>query len=90
VSGICDFCSAPDPPYLERSPTFEVIGGVSEGDWASCEECHQLIAVRDWPALEKRGVKAMERKFPYAPPVVLEMSVKHLQTRFRANRAETG
>ena len=45
---LCDFCSAPDARW--RHPARSFIGyvapgvvGESVGDWAACQECHQLI-----------------------------------------------
>ena len=45
---LCDFCSAPDAGW--RHPARSFIGyvapgvvGESVGDWAACQECHQLI-----------------------------------------------
>ena len=49
---LCDFCSAPDAGWRHPARNFigYVAGGVvgeSVGDWAACQECHQLIVSGD-------------------------------------------
>jgi hypothetical protein len=89
---VCDFCSSPDPRFDEASPDFEVklpegLAGRSKGAWASCQTCHDLIAQRDWQGLEKRALKAMQRKYPGAPREDVARAVRELQLRFRAHRS---
>jgi len=77
VSGICDFCSAPNPPWQEVCPEdeYKLIGvqhgrefdtgwaGHSLGDhWAACRKCHTIIAKGDAVALARRGADHLVRK----------------------------
>jgi hypothetical protein len=89
MSSKCDFCSAPDPPHMEGSPSFDLApGATSLGDWASCDECHQLIAGRRWRELEHRAVEAMKQRYPNHSQAQIMLAVRHLQNRFRARRHE--
>lgn len=97
MSGKCDFCSEDDPPFLEHAQDFTVVGitdegrgdpiGISEGAWASCSPCHQLIEQEDWAGLQKRGADSMQRLYPGHPRALVETAVQHMQSGFRASRS---
>lgn len=57
--GVCDFCSDPTPLYVEQVKSFEFMAGyTSEGGWATCETCHQLVMDNNRTGLLTRGVKS--------------------------------
>jgi hypothetical protein len=58
----CDFCFADDPEYILPARTFEVPGGFggSDGDWAPCGACADLIDRNDWNGLLRRAVAGYE------------------------------
>ena len=56
---LCDFCSAPDAGWRHPARSFigYVAGGVvgeSVGDWAACQECHQLIVSGNRAATDRK------------------------------------
>jgi hypothetical protein len=88
----CDFCSSPDPPYLEEARPFTFrltsdLDGRSESDWASCARCHELITDRNWIDLEARAVARMRRLHPDVPRASVEAGVHAIHVRFRAHQA---
>jgi hypothetical protein len=76
---------------MEAAPDFrlepaELVQATSEGGWASCTTCHELIAKSDWHGLEKRGVEAMSRVYPFQPREIVVLSVRSIQRQFRLHR----
>ena len=66
---LCDFCSAPDAVW--RHPARSFIGyvaagvvGESVGDWAACQECHQLIVSDEPSAIDRKIGLDLHRKAP--------------------------
>lgn len=90
---ICDFCSAPDPQW--RYPARNFIGyeaggiiGESIGEWAACQECHQLIVLDERARLTERSVVSF---IAFQPELVairseLETELGTLHGRFFENR----
>jgi len=66
---LCDFCSAPDAGW--RHPARSFIGyvapgvvGESVGDWAACQECHNLIVSGNRAGLTERSVSTFIAMHP--------------------------
>lgn len=62
---ICDFCSAPEVQwrYHARNIRLGSLFGVehmSEGDWAACSPCRELIDAGDREGLLKRSIERWE------------------------------
>ena len=85
---LCDFCSAPDPEW--RHPARSFVGyvaagvvGESVGDWAACQECHQLIVSGERVRLTERSVVTFIAKHPELEAVktelATEMGILHAQ-----------
>jgi hypothetical protein len=55
----CDFCSSPRPAWTEPSydADTQVVHGRSVDPWASCQDCHVLIAEGDRLALARHAVR---------------------------------
>jgi hypothetical protein len=66
---ICDFCSGPRVAWRYPARSFVAyvvasIGGESVGDWAACDECHDLIEASDREGLTERSLEALIEKHP--------------------------
>jgi hypothetical protein len=66
---ICDFCSGRSVAWRYPARSFVAyvvasIGGESVGDWAACNECHDLIEASDIKGLRERSLKALIDKHP--------------------------
>lgn len=90
---LCDFCSAPDPEWRHPARSFVGyvacgIAGESVGDWAACQECHQLIVSGDRVRLTERSVVSFIAFHPDLEAIrsELETELGTLHTRFFANR----
>jgi len=96
---VCDFCSDLEPRYLEDCETYEAYLwspgmdpskseyiGHSEGAWAACEVCHQLVQARKWHQLERRAVEAMQRKHPDIPKNRIQKGVAIIHDTFRRHK----
>ena len=90
---LCDFCSAPDAGW--RHPARSFIGyvapgvvGESVGDWAACQECHQLIISGNRAALTERSVATFIARHPELGVVKTELATEmgKLHTNFFENR----
>lgn len=55
---ICDFCSAPDPPYYYNAADFQFtkLDWASRGAWVACHDCRDLIERDDWDTLHQRTI----------------------------------
>ncbi len=90
---LCDFCSTPDAGW--RHPARSFIGyitpgvvGESVGDWAACQECHQLIVSGNRAALTERSVATFIARHPELGVVKTELATEmgKLHTTFFENR----
>lgn len=66
---ICDFCSTPRVAWRYPARSFIAyivasIGGESVGDWAACDECHDLIESVDSERLKERSLNALIERHP--------------------------
>jgi DNA-directed RNA polymerase subunit RPC12/RpoP len=78
VQIVCDFCSEPAEEkdlWTYFCPDFKypyaVVGMAAEGskgNWAACEECHDLIEANDQRALTKRSMDMEEKRDPSVRP----------------------
>jgi hypothetical protein len=100
-SPVCDFCSSPEPRYLEDCETFEAwamghpslppaLIGRSEGAWSACMPCHEMIQARKWAALQRRAVDALCRKWPEMPRSRVQKGVELIHGQFRAHKPVEG
>ena len=96
---LCDFCSAPDAGW--RHPARSFIGyvargvvGESVGDWAACQECHQLIVSGDRARLTERSVVTFIARHPELGVVktelATEMGTLHAQLLRESYRSSIG
>ena len=93
---VCDFCSSPDPLWLESCEDFDVYTailvdntaeiGTSTGAWASCQVCHALVRERKWHTLERRAIDAICAKHPDFPRSRVAEGVQTMHGRFRQHR----
>ncbi len=49
--GVCDFCSLPNTVWDYPCLDFDMPGGMSLGDWASCDPCSLLADKRDYTGM---------------------------------------
>lgn len=61
--GICDFCSDQHPTHAVMVPDFDLLPGVegipkSEGGWAACETCYQMVTENQRSDLLRRAIEA--------------------------------
>lgn len=78
VQIVCDFCSTPAEEkdlWTYYCPDFRypyvVVGMVSEGsqgNWAACDACHDLIEANDQRALTVRSMDMEEKRDPSTSP----------------------
>ena len=66
---ICDFCSRSRVAWRYPARSFVAyviasIGGESVGDWAACDECHDLIESGDSKGLKERSLNALIGRHP--------------------------
>ena len=56
VEAICDFDSDPDVRWRYPADDFEMpgTGWASQGDWAACDPCSDLVEADDWDGLAER------------------------------------
>lgn len=100
---ICDFCSstAVDRRYKTVSfksdaatklmAAYDLQGmGFSEGDWASCATCADLIDRDKWELLAERGARTYFKKHPemkgLIPKKVLKARLMELHEEFKKAR----
>ena len=67
-------------------PVASGVIGHSEGNWASCTPCHELIARRDWQGLHDRAVRSLKRKHPELDVAAIKQAVKGMHAQFRAHQ----
>lgn len=61
----CDFCSSSRVAWGYPAENFVVvsIGGLgSDGGWAACGPCSELIEAKDWEALTRRAAEAAVKR----------------------------
>jgi hypothetical protein len=90
---VCDFCSTPSPAWRYPALSFIVAEYKTPvqqavGDWAACEECHQLIEAGNAAALALRSADLLILAHPEMLPsfdwVLDQMTELHAQ--FFANQ----
>lgn len=62
---ICDFCSDPHPAWWMKAKTIEVpeARAISQGDWAACDQCRQLIERNDRVKLALRWSRSAGARY---------------------------
>lgn len=54
--GRCDFCNVDFPRWVVPARSFEVLpGAMSNGDWAACDTCCEMISNRRWESIIRRA-----------------------------------
>lgn len=97
MSGICDFCSRPDPDWIYSAYDFEMrpAGWGSAGAWAACNECSALIEQDDHEALLDRvpmlaqlriGSPALSEVLGPEAAVFVRDQARELHDKFRRER----
>lgn len=89
----CDFCSVENAPWVVPANSFEMptVQGVnydqmSNGDWAACDICVDLINRQRWTALVKRSNDMLYKKYGIAlPNNVLHRMTSDLYRRLAVN-----
>ena len=84
----CDFCTEPHPTWGYPAKSFELdvglpVGLVSEGGWAACDVCHDLIEADKRDALLARALDKLVGQLPMDEARELMAT---LHGRFFANR----
>lgn len=93
---VCDFCSSEDPLFVENAADFDTpledpnITGHSEGGWASCQACHDLVQGHRWHALERRAIDLLAGKHPDFPRSRVAAGVRHMHMQFRLHKSPIG
>lgn len=83
--GRCDFCNVDFPRWVIPVRSFQLVpGSMSQGDWAACNTCCELIANRKWYALTKRAVEHSAHR-GLMPDEQLRASLAILYSRVRKN-----
>jgi hypothetical protein len=62
--GRCDFCSDDQPTHVVPADDFRVPGmdwQISDGGWAACAACTELVGADDWARLEDRVATSFDR-----------------------------
>lgn len=88
---ICDFCSSEEVHWSIDCEDIVLPSGVaSRGDWAACTPCKELVAQKQWVALEKRSVETfMQGNAELGiPKHIVEQFVHDLHTQFRRLHGE--
>lgn len=77
---ICDFCSSPDVVWSYPAADFVLsdTGQASEGAWAACHECAELVQAGDREGLLKRSLSG----FPEFMREPVRSHVRELHRRF--------
>lgn len=93
---VCDFCSDPHPTWMYPAADFEVqrVAWGSEGAWAACEECSQLIEEEHYETLVKERMLplAVQQLGPLwnmltkADKNTVELETRRLLNKFRRSR----
>lgn len=94
IKGRCDFCNTDEPTWRVPVATFPMPGPggerhYSQGDWAACDLCGELVARNRWDALLSRAWEHADRDgFVYAGSrdVLLKAALASLYSRVRRNR----
>jgi hypothetical protein len=83
----CDFCFADDPEYVLPARSFENPGGItgSDGDWAPCAACADLIQKNDWKGLLRRARAGYEARHQIVMTGEMVTAVASLYRRLRKN-----
>jgi len=86
----CDFCLADDPRWDIPARTFVYDGAPgagSDGDWAACDACAELIRRHRWTMLRQRAVAAFVDRHGLAPEQEQRMgrALGRLYRQLRAN-----
>ena len=78
---LCDFCSAPDPVLSFDAKNFVLTAfsgmGVtqqSDGNWAACATCGELVAAKKWELLSVRVALTFIAAHPEIPASVDELA----------------
>jgi len=92
---VCDFCGGPWPEggrsfkavdYLSHIAVTDTHQAVSEGAWAACPICANLIDIGDWDQLARRAAESYEAAYGLPdglPSRFLETAMRELHDEFR-------
>lgn len=87
AGGDCDLCGAKPPTHVLPVKDFRVPGRpneTSQGNWAACEKCANLIKFRRWADLEQRVFAAQRGKG--VPDLLIDrVGIHRLYARLRKN-----
>lgn len=89
---VCDFCWNPSPVTAYQCPDFmwakqSPLPQVSEGAWAACAACADLIDREDWHSLTHRAFDSFLRRHevPFMDQPALFATMQELHRLFRDN-----
>ena len=78
---LCDFCSSPNPVLRFGAQDFVTLKiaasnltVTSEGDWAACPTCGELLAAHKIKLLAARSAVGFHAKYPQIPATVPELA----------------
>lgn len=92
---ICDFCSSPEVDWAYPAESFETYAVVmpdgamvatSEGWWASCSPCAQLIEAGRWAELAGRSLDYLPLPEPVANRTAALQRLAVLHQQFQTSR----
>lgn len=88
--GKCDFCISKKPVVMYDAKDIAVPGVIvdlqSNGGWAACQECKDLIDAGKWAELEERCASIFIKETPHMPPEMVRDAVRGLHQKFREAR----
>lgn len=83
----CDFCNSHAIKWEYPAVDFAIpaVGVESQGHWAACDTCHNLIETEQWDALADRSTHT-HPLIVSADPALLKRSITIIHNAFRACR----
>jgi hypothetical protein len=83
MMSLCDFCNAPHPAWVYPARNFEIAdhGWGSDGGWAACEDCAQLIESEQYKQLVNRRMvpSGLQQAFKDVPGLGGHLSKRELR-----------
>lgn len=85
----CDFCQVDETAHVLPVRSFElpvIAGYASQGDWAACERCAELLGRDEWNALIRRVTAQWRESKGFEMPTAAQDALRPL---YRAVRKHT-
>ena len=87
----CDFCGLEPPKWRWKTRSFGIpeMGWSSEGDFAACQYCNDLILADRWFALLERCLVIYHDTYGSPRYFIIKLQVGRMHQRFRENILES-